>query len=705
MRIFLISAALLGLAGCSGRPAAPPKEAKPQVEVKAPRVDSAQIVAERLRQTGEPGHLTDLLESLNPLLETPEAQARLQPRPERRDFLRQRVHLADDELAEVEAAAFRPGDAYYLQECALLRDAAGLLEVRGLGVPEQAQLACRWVARNVLLHEQLDDWLPNAFVLTRGHGGARARALALLALLRQFHAGKAGDQQVIEGCVLALPAPEPAPVLVAVLDPNDQQLYLFDPRLGAAVARRGKGIATWKDVQADPSLLQPSGLTPAQVKELQPLLVCPLSALAPRVAELESILLRHDRIKLHLDAAALEKKISDAAGQPARVWNAPAQGERRPNSPTRALRLFLPPEEGVDRSLPPRLAQFGLRVLPRLQLVQALEQLLLARDLHPVAYRVLNEKVIGPMFMLYYEQPRDNLLRGQYDAMFGRFDRVRPFLDDEVLVPASVDEPAFARGVAKWREMANTLYLNKDPRAEAVFFVDDQYLGTLLTENEEAAEKFKKFDKGTLSRILAYVSRDLLQQRMSWLEACCKDEIAERAQAAADAAAASAPAAQKASKAWLTARGVWNFYLSRTNLGPAALRQRLAAVQTQLRDRNPERALTQLETLHLDLHRYYAAKYHLGVATARLEGERNGARYARSVARELEELVKNDSADAGLQQCLVRTQQLIDTIPPPQQGNLKQRADLLGRDWGEQGSMYWLRQSFDNLAASGGISP
>lgn len=681
-------AALLG-AGCTSSAPEPAKAAKAPTETRRERTDPRHLVADQLRQATESAHFAEALNALNPHLEA----ARLEVSSQQRAALAKELRLTDDELAEVEAATFRPSDAYYLQECCLLRDAAQVLEIRGLSVPEQARLCQRWVTRNVVLHQQGDEWLPPLFTLKRGHGDARARAIVLLALMRQFQAGKANQLQPIEGVVLALPAPDPAPILVGILDPSDEQLYLFDPRRGEALLKNGR-IATLKDLQQRPEVAQAAGISSGQVKELQALLTCPLAAVSPRMKELDDILERRDRIKLYLDPLALQTRMAAALPLPVQVWNAAATAGKTTNSPLRTLRLFLPPEEGgVDRSK--RLDLFKLRSLPRMDMVRALDQLLLTRDLAPPATRFLNDKLIATLLVRYYLQPHEYLLHGQYEAMLGRFDRVRPFLEDEIV--ASPQE------VAGWREKANQVYArvlsSKDPRIkelEVAFWNEDQYIGALLAENDEAAEKFKKNDKGTLTRILAFTCREPVQQRVSWLEACCKQEMAERSQAAADVAASKA--AGKANKAWLNARGAWNVYVSRVALSPTALRQRLGGVQAALRGNDGDRALAVLEAIHLDLHRAYSAKLFLHDVTQRLEGPKPGEAYARNVARELDELIDKD--DAGLKDALAQIRKTIDTVALPQlRAHFQLRAELLGRDWNEQGPFFWLRQRFQRPSA------
>ena len=107
------------------------------------------------------------------------------------------------------------------------------LELATLSKPEQVLHALGWVAHHVLLHEQGDDNLPPQFVLKRGFGNARDRALVFLQLLRQMDIG---------GCLVeAELAGGPDLLLVGVIMPGAEEVsfQLFDPRLGKAVMGSG----------------------------------------------------------------------------------------------------------------------------------------------------------------------------------------------------------------------------------------------------------------------------------------------------------------------------------------------------------------------------------------------------------------------------------------------------------------------------------
>ena len=130
--------------------------------------------------------------------------------------------------------------------------------------------------------------------------------------------------------------------------PRSSNLYLFDPRLGAAVRNKAtKKIATLKDVQNDPKLLEPSLISAANAKKLEAWLICPLQALSPRMLELQKGLSKHDAIVLYLPGPSLKQDIAKASGIPVRVWNAnmnkdglPVATQAKRNSPALATVRF-----------------------------------------------------------------------------------------------------------------------------------------------------------------------------------------------------------------------------------------------------------------------------------------------------------------------------------------------------------------------------
>src|SRR5262249_21754264 len=115
--------------------------------------------------------------------------------------------LDDAELAEVRSASFTGLDAYHLEACLLLRDAARSLELPGVGQTplDRAAAAFDWVVRRVRREGAGGgEPLPPAYVLRRGWGSPLERALVFLALLEQF--GQEDEARTgLQGCLLFLP--------------------------------------------------------------------------------------------------------------------------------------------------------------------------------------------------------------------------------------------------------------------------------------------------------------------------------------------------------------------------------------------------------------------------------------------------------------------------------------------------------------------
>ncbi len=404
---------------------------------------------------------------------------------------------------------------------------------------ELASRALAWVDRHVLLHEQGDDWLPPAQVLQRGYGSLGDRARVFLAMLRQIP---------LEGCAIARPAAPDEIVLIGAFPlATRDRLYLFDPRHGTALRTSAGKIATLRDVQRDPKLLAGTGFDAKELAAAQAKLACPLNALPLRMEDLERTLQSLDRVTLFTDAAALKQDFTRLTGLPVRVWNTPIAGDRMPNSPTRALRLFLPPDEGgIDKT--DRRKRFQDDRLPWAEVLQALNQLNLGRDQLPDLARGYLLKLIDELFKRYDLQPQEMLLHGKGEEAIRRMSRAQLFFDDENLDRLTPSDPAFRQAVAAWREklgMAFGKLANHDADGQAAvnsFWAEDQFLGALLhTEGEDrlnnqalGGDRLPPPAKTTTTAIVAFAARDHLKLRALWVRAMVWQDKAEREQSRAD---------------------------------------------------------------------------------------------------------------------------------------------------------------------------
>lgn len=687
--LFVVSS-LIFLSGCPTAPK-PPAPAK----VENANNDARRLGINLLRQATDTPRCREALHLLNNHNQQhPERASETALDAEARKFLQENVGLSAEELSETEASNFRPADAHYLNECFLLRDAARSIEIKGLAPEEAARNCFRWVARHVLLHEQGDDWLPPALVLRRGYGSARDRALAFLGLLRE-------QEQQLEGCMFTLPDAADDVVLVGVLAPlpkakhddpatNARDVWLFDPRLGAAVATAQGKVATLKNVQADPALLQPSGLTGAQFKAAQVRVACPLSAISLRMRELEKDLSVHDRVVLYLDPARLLRDVALATALSPRVWNTSGAGNVE-NSPTRAWRLLLPADEGgVDKEN--RFKRFQVERAPWSPVWLSLTQIKLGPS--QLAEPALNHllRITADLCERYDLQPHEMLLHGKGDDAVQRLHRGRSFLEHE----GADDEADFQRAVAEWRARANAAYAavaNQDPNGQGLvngLWADDQFMLALLQVDLE--DEPGKYPKKTLTRIASHSIREYLYQRSLWLRAILWQDRAERDQVRAERAAPGNKLAESAKNAWRNTRPAWNLYIDRIGMGPAARQRRLDTVLAHLKNAGDPgsavHAAHLIEALHLDLHHYYAARMNHARAAYHLDGAKAGAALLRDVDAELSVLLDRGKNDApGLKPDVDAIQQRLRGTPATAHS-----LELLQQDWTPQGNFYWLQQ-------------
>jgi hypothetical protein len=163
-------------------------------------------------------------------------------------------------------------------------------------------------------------------VLIFGHGDAwqRMRVFTLLA-----------RQQRIDVVTLAFPgrtiSPRPRPWVSAALVKGE--LYLFDARLGLPIPGKNlEGIATLKEVRADPKLLASLAIDENHVYRVEPMDLAEVSALidvtAPalsmRFGKLESQLTGEHRTVLAVPLSSLAQRLKASSGvYDAYVWSVP----------------------------------------------------------------------------------------------------------------------------------------------------------------------------------------------------------------------------------------------------------------------------------------------------------------------------------------------------------------------------------------------
>jgi len=624
----------------------------------------------------------------------PDVVARIRLSDKDREFLQKEVHLNKSELSEVEATTFRPADAFYLDECYLLRDVAHHLEVTGSEPLEQARVDFAWVMRNVLLHQACDNWMPPAFSVRRGWGGALERSLVFLALLRQSQ---------VEGCLIVVPETEPLQFLVAVHDSKSKSLRLFDPRLERPVlGKDGKSIATLQEAIETPDLLKPSMITPEQTKKLEAWMVCPLYALAPRMLELQKGLRAQDFITLYMAPEYVRSELAKVTTLPIKVWNPidtspdTAKGpERPPNSPTRCLRLFLPKSEGgLDETN--RIRAYEETRNSYQGMLNQYAQIRLAPQLVPMpAYQLLigiSRDLLGK----YDIQTRELYLRGKYEPMRRRQERVQDFANNDANANL-IQDAEFQKERADWQKNINSVFAEVAAESDgpAKFlkmmqaqWSQDQYVGFLLEVDRE--DKLDRgFKKTLLTKILAVGLREFLQAELVRSRACAFHEIAADRQAALEALAKPSKSFEKrVNDIWFDAKAAWgNAFVDRIVL-EQTIQQRLNYLQTRVAPNDLDTRMALLEMLHLEVQRYFQARMRLAETLAHTDGSKASIAALTKTKLEIESVEK-----AGLLSAEIK--KLSASMNDQSRAFFQKRLQLLEDEWAVHGSYFWLKRQID----------
>jgi hypothetical protein len=601
---------VLLLAGCTGGQSGTNRldEGTPSDQIENP-LEQAQ---EALAKGTDTGTCHTVLQQVNVHLSHQPEQRPAPLTEEQRRVLQDRklFGLDADELAEVESGSFTLLDAQHLDLCFLLHDAARSLELEGLSQPEQAAAAFAWVVRGIRLLQRNEDLLPPQFVLRRGWGTARERALAYVALLEQLG---------IPGCILAIPAEDSdqprlwACGALASLDNGKKAVLLFDPHCGlplpgpsgpasgelAAAFRRalpihaekGRQIATLADVRAHPELLEVFHIddkhrydvSAAQLQHVRIAAPGMLSGLAPRMRYLEEQLTgMNGTPRLALDpvqlVAAWTAVAGEQGGSPVEVaiWG----------DGTRAQREFWPSEEGgtgKTQQLRDRLRELvPWGILPKQILELPGDP---GRQLQMFFSTPFAEALMTPNSL------RDQVLRGRLDEAAGQLVPKR----DELLTQRKGFGSATALFDASARNLIETheeLH-GQEQHVESATSLDQKInvwcdlwgqlivtaQGNLLRAEKEAA---RPGGKDPAARNQAQAQADAVWKQgqeplmvllggrgaqvrtceVTYLLALCKQEMAERLQARVDRAAAGATEAdvQLARDAWKDAVLWWQNY-------------------------------------------------------------------------------------------------------------------------------------------------
>ena len=663
---FVLPAGFLLMAGVLQGCSRPPTSAKNGIAAVTKREDPLESAVKIMQTARTTAEFKEALHFVDLHLQKDEVRNDVQLSKENRAAL-EHFHLDKEELSTVQAADFRPADAHHVEQCFLMRDVARALEQPDLDRAGQASLCLDWVARQVLLREGVDRLVPPYYVLQRGHGTARERALVFLALLHQLQ---------IPACVLAWPEPAPGSprgMLVGVVaDPDKASaIYLFDPRGGRPVpAPGGKGIATLAQLSKSPDLFEgPGARGEGRGSRPEVLLACPLEALSPRMKILERDLADRDKVMLAIDPAGLKDQVARAAGDKVGVWNAPAQAGTPPaTSPARMLRQFLPPGEGGSDTTG-RLARIETERFPVSVLVRNYADMKLL-NIHKDVDKMLLAVITPQLFVKYAHTPQELLLHGQHKLATKRLIGIHQIFDGEELA-----QPLGDMELARWREQAREAYLALERHErhgqELVdkLWKGDQFLMVLLQAQDDP--DLRKHKKTTLSVIVLKAVREPLGEQTGYLLAKSMHEDAERAARRGHGHAD-----------WPNVAAWWRKYLERHAFDFAALPARLAFIRSRWQQADYEQAWDQLWN---GMHRTAAARRLLARALELQGKQADAGKRLGDLERDLAQLQEN----AELQKELAAGVEKVRAIRSPV---LVTFLESLVYDLGPSGGFAELRQ-------------
>ena len=221
-----------------------------------------------------------------------------------------------------------------------------------------------------------------------------------------------------------------------------------------------------------------------------------------------------------------------------------------------------------------------------------------------------------------------------------------------------------------------------DPFVDWLIHLENERRSSAQVDPDKAARESELHKKTVLTRILAVGLRDYFDLELARAQGAVNQEKAFRAQAAA-------PGSPKAQEAWSMAHNAWGrAYVYRIPLA-AVIDQRLNQLRKSARDLDQQ--LTLLESLHVDVHKYFQARLCLTECIAYEEGSAAARNERTRTMREIEELQKKGLLPAEIKAIAARLQGL----PPPVRQFFQKRLDLLDRDWSQQGSFFWLQRQLE----------
>lgn len=642
----------------------------------------------------------------------PEAQAKISLSDAHRDLLKSEYLLAPEEINFVARPDLQQIDAHHLEICLRLRDVGNSMTLQNLPPIDAAKAAFNWVNRHVILDSARDYLvdvptskgmvqypfiLPPRAILRIGRGSAEERCLVFLDLLKQLD---------LLGCAIGVPGDLYPKIWAAgvVVNENDKKsIYLFDLRVGLPIPNKtGNGIATLTEIRNDPSILQqwqvakelPYDIGEKDVKASVAYVTCSLESLSPRMRFLQEEINLVDRVSLAVDPELALKNLRSVSPIPVKVWNFSESDKKvSPPSPIRALRYYLPADQGGMVPDSPMFAAVQKQMIPVSEILQRYRSYNLVSDLPPDSLT----RLIGlssKIYELYVLEPADDLKRGRSDDILKPLNRINNYLTDINSAPLS--QSLFRSKLAEWVEDLRKAHLaaaEGNPNGAAAverLWNADQYIFYVMQPSGNDLEIPKTVQPDIVSfLLLRSMAEPLSRERerliaLYWREKAAQFENQTKV-LKSDGKKPSDNFKDRSANAWANAIAEMGQWSREYSIAPAAIESRIRKLKTRWLDKQLD--IDILENFFINLH------FNAGMASSYADAliANDEKQMAKTVLTQLKSdlaaLRSNELLRSELKQFTERIAQFPNPVARAQlESRVKMFQDCLNAD----GSLYWM---------------
>ncbi len=528
--VAFLAMVFLILAGC-GRTQFGDSEGEKEEGAQKNQANSFALAQELLLNAPELPQCHEGVRLINDWLnKTPNERGKISQSGEAPKLVQELLGLTDEEVDYLKEPNFTTLDEHYLAWCSRLKAAADTFRAQEFPALTRAETGFSWVMRHVVLDDSTPENIPSPYVLRQGYGTANQRALIFLSLLRQMD---------LVGCMLTVPDKDGQERLwipgVFIETDEEKSVYLFDTRLSMPLpGPKGKGIATLSHLMGEPEVFEQYSVetfsydvTHEQAKKAKIYLVCPFSALSPRMSFLEQKLQERGHIRLGCHPLRLKQKFADDYGLTVQFWTEADHLGSEKISPMRGLRDFLPPSKG-GKGNEDLFNKYMVQLVRWADVVQNYRELEIFEEIPAQAQQGL-VKLTANLFEVYYIQPRHKLLRGELERIttsLGRIDRVLEKAKEGFEQLKRTNPAQLEKELGQWRNDVESAYAalnNQEPGAEQAvnrIWGRDRYLTELIVSRDEEPNLDPE-DRTILSFLVLSATEEPLREKTAHLLALC----------------------------------------------------------------------------------------------------------------------------------------------------------------------------------------